>query len=305
MDDKHRTRDVLITSITPILWGSSYLVTTEMLPPDRPLLGGLLRALPAGLMLLLITRVFPSGVWWGRAIVLGLLNIGLFYPLLFLAAYRLPGGVAATLGAAQPLVVALLAWLILNQRPTAWHLVWGVVGVLGVGLLVLTSEARLDPLGLAAGLIGTSLMSVGVILMKKWPRPVGVFAFTGWQLVVGGLALIPLTLLVEGLPTSLDAKALAGYAYFAIAITLIGNTLFFRGIALLPIGPLSFLPLLTPLVAALLGWLALGQTFTLWQSAGFGLALAAITAAQLRSGAVPRREPSTDGSGIGDEVTPA
>ena len=41
---------LLTTAITPLLWGTTYLVTTELLPPHRPLLAALLRALPAGLM---------------------------------------------------------------------------------------------------------------------------------------------------------------------------------------------------------------------------------------------------------------
>jgi len=47
-------------------------------------------------LLLTLTRRLPRGSWWWRAAVLGLLNFGAFFPLLFFAAYRLPGGVAAT-----------------------------------------------------------------------------------------------------------------------------------------------------------------------------------------------------------------
>ncbi|GHD56604.1 hypothetical protein GCM10010317_043130 [Streptomyces mirabilis] len=67
------------------------------------------------------------GDWWWKAAVLGLLNIG-GMPLLFLAAERLPGGVAATLGAAQPLLVTGLAVAVLRDRPTAWRLTWAVLG---------------------------------------------------------------------------------------------------------------------------------------------------------------------------------
>lgn len=55
----------LTTVLAPAVWGSTYLVTTEFLPPDRPLLASLVRALPAGLILLLITRVLPRGCGGG------------------------------------------------------------------------------------------------------------------------------------------------------------------------------------------------------------------------------------------------
>ena len=65
--------------------------------------------------------------------------------MLFSTAERVPGGVAATLGALQPLLVALLADALLRHR-LGWLMVGcGVVGALGVGLLVLRGDAQLDP----------------------------------------------------------------------------------------------------------------------------------------------------------------
>src|SRR5262245_40876619 len=120
----------LVTALTPMVWGSTYLVTTQFLPPGRPLLDAVIRALPAGLLVLAATRTLPRGHWWWRAAVLGALNIGVFFALLFVAAYRLPGGVAATFGAVQPLLVAGLAFGLLGERPTRWRIGWGVAGVL-------------------------------------------------------------------------------------------------------------------------------------------------------------------------------
>ncbi|RQW97557.1 EamA family transporter, partial [Micromonospora globispora] len=112
-----RWTDIALTAAAPTAWGTTYLVTSELLPADRPLWSGVLRALPAGLLLLAVTRHRPHGAWWWRAAVLGALNIGAFFPLLFYAAYRLPGGTAAVLGAAQPLLVAALSVVALGERP--------------------------------------------------------------------------------------------------------------------------------------------------------------------------------------------
>ncbi|MEU8165042.1 EamA family transporter [Micromonospora sp. NPDC049004] len=274
-----------LASIAPVTWGTTYLVTTQWLPPDRPLLSGVLRALPAGLIALLIARRLPSGVWWWRTAALGTLNIGAFFVLLFVAAYRLPGGVAATLSAAQPLIVAGLAVVLLGERPSRWRLGWAVVGVAGIGLMVLRGRLGFDPLGLAAGFAGTAVMAAGTVLTKRWGRPpgVGVLAFTGWQLTAGGLLIAPLALAVEGLPPRLDAPALGGYAWLSLVGTGLAYTLWFTGVARLPVTAMSFLPLLSPVVAAALGWLVLGQSLTATQLLGFGLAMVSISAAQLDS----------------------
>ncbi|WP_179199164.1 EamA family transporter, partial [Streptomyces alboverticillatus] len=146
----NRLKVVSATALAPAVWGSTYLVTTEFLPPGRPLLAATVRALPAGLVLIALTRRLPQGDWWWRALVLGALNIGGFFALLFVAAYRLPGGVAATIGAIQPLLAAGLAALLLGERLTVRTAAAGVAGVAGIALLVLRADAHLDVTGVAA-----------------------------------------------------------------------------------------------------------------------------------------------------------
>ncbi|RKN39562.1 EamA family transporter [Streptomyces hoynatensis] len=276
------------------MWGTTYVVTTEFLPPGHPLFAGLLRALPAGLIALALTRTLPRGAWWGKAAALGVLNIGLCFPLLFLAAERLPGGVAATLAAAQPLIVALLAVAVLHERPSGWRLAWGLVGVLGVGLVVIGPEAAFDLAGVAAGLGSAASMALGVTLTKRWGRPPGASptAFAGWQLGAGGLFLVPVTFLAEGAPPAVDLDAVLGYLWLGLVGGLIAYVLWFRGITTLPVASVAVLVLLSPLVAAVLGAVVLGQTLGPVQLVGFALSLAAIVAGQLPAPARRRRTPA-------------
>ncbi|UYM04118.1 EamA family transporter [Solicola gregarius] len=275
---------VLITALTPSVWGTTYFVTTEYLPPDRPLLAALIRALPAGLLLVAITRTLPSGSWWWRSLVLGFLNIGAFFALLFVAAYRLPGGVAATVGAIQPLIVVGLSAAVLGQRLSLRSAMAGVAGVAGVSLLVLRSDARLDTLGVLAALAGAATMATGIVLSKRWTSPAPVLATTGWQLVAGGLVLLPVALVVEGPPpASLTAENILGYAYLTIIGSALAYALWFRGIRELPAIGVSFLSLLSPVVATALGWIALGQGLAPVQALGALIVLAALITAQIPS----------------------
>ncbi|WP_071606431.1 EamA family transporter [Luteipulveratus halotolerans] len=274
-------RRTALTAIAPVSWGTTYLVTTELLPPDRPLMSGVLRALPAGLIAIAIGRRLPRGSWWWRAAVLGLLNIGAFFALLFLAAYRLPGGVAATLGAVGPLATTGFAFALLGERPTRWRLVWAVAGLGGVAMMVLRPGAGFDLLGVVAGLAGPFAMSAGVVLTRRWGRPVGVVPFAGWQLTAGGLFLLPVAVLVEGAPPHVDLAAVGGYAWLSVVGALIAYSLWFRGIGELPVVAVSFLALLSPVVATALGWIVLGQGLTALQTVGFAVALLSILAAQL------------------------
>lgn len=272
-----------LTAIAPAVWGTTYIVTTELLPAGHPLFAALMRALPAGVLALLISRTLPRGNWWWKTAVLGTLNIGAFFPLLFLTAERLPGGVAATLGATQPILVAFLVVAILHERLSTWRASWGIVGVIGVGMVVLGPGAALDPVGVLAGLAGAVSMGLGVVLTKRWGRPEGVsaVALAGWQLTAGGLVLLVPTLLVEGVPARIDGPAAAGYLWLGLVGGLLAYTLWFAGIGRLPVTATALLGLLSPLVAAALGALLVDETLTPVQLAGFVLALAAMLAGQL------------------------
>ncbi|CAL9347930.1 hypothetical protein SUDANB96_00408 [Streptomyces sp. enrichment culture] len=285
-------RLTLLTALAPVSWGTFYVVTTELLPPGHPLFGGLLRALPAGLLLLAAGRTLPHGVWWGRAAVLGVLNIGLLFPLLTVAAERLPGGVAATLAAAQPLVVALLAVVVLGERLSVRRLAWGLAGTAGVGLVVLGPGAAFDALGVLAGLGGAASMALGVTLTKRWGRPAGAgpVALAGWQLAAGGLFLLPVAVLAEGAPPAVDAPAVLGYVWLGLVGGLLAFVLWFRGLTALPVTSVAVLVLLSPLVAAVLGVVLLGESFGPVRLAGFALALAAIVASRPPA---PSRTPFT------------
>ncbi|WP_329584423.1 DMT family transporter [Kitasatospora sp. NBC_01250] len=279
---RNRAGIILLTALAPSVWGTTYYVTTQFLPPNRPLLAAVLRALPAGLLLVAATRRLPKGSWWWRSLVLGALNIGAFFALLFVAAYRLPGGVAATIGALQPLLVAALSSGLLGERLSTRTVLTGLAGVAGVSLLVLRADAELDALGLLAAVGSAVVMATGVVLSKRWPSPAPL-ASTGWQLVAGGLLLVPLALLVEGPPPAeLTARNLLGYGYLTLVGAAFAYALWFRGIRALAPTQVTFLGLLSPLVATLVGWLALGQSLSPVQLLGALVILAALVLAQVR-----------------------
>ncbi|PRA83288.1 EamA family transporter [Microbacterium sp. MYb66] len=282
---------VLLTALAPIAWGTTYLVTTELLPPGHPLFAGLLRSLPAGLLAVIIGRRHPRGSWWGKSFALGALNIGAFFPLLFLAAERLPGGVAAAVAGAQPLIVLVLGALVLQERIRPITATAAVVGAGGVALVVLGPAAELDLWGVLAALGGVTATGVGMILTKRWGRPSGVgpVAYAGWQLSAGGLLLLPVTLLVEGVPSEVDLGAGLGYLWLGTVGGIVAYTLWFRGVQQLPVIAPGLLALLSPIVATTLGVLVAGERFSVVQATGLLLTLGALVVGQIFARPSPAR----------------
>lgn len=286
----------MLTALTPASWGTTYVVTTELLPNGRPLLAATVRALPVGLVLIARRRQLPQGAWWWRAAILGTLNIGAFFALLFVAAYRLPGGVAATVGAVQPMLAAGIALVVLGEPLRRRTIVAGGLGFVGVALLVLRTNAHVDLVGLVAAGLGTASMAVGVVLSKRWGSPTDLVTFTGWQLTAGGLLLLPLLLGVEGMTTTFSPANVVGFAWLTVIATGFAYVNWFRGIQRLEIATVTSLTLIAPVVAAALGWLVLDQSLGLVQCVGVLVVLGAVVA-QGRRPTVPRgplTAPETD-----------
>lgn len=275
-----RRTTLALTALAPAIWGTTYIITTEWLPAGFPLTVSLLRALPTGLLLLVIVRVLPQGIWWGRVLLLGAFNFAIFWFLLFEAAYRLPGGVAATVGAMQPLIVLLLARLWLGAPLRVVAILAALGGVIGVSLLVLRPGAAFDPVGIAAAFGSAASMAVGTVLTKRWQLPVSALTFTAWQLVAGGVLLLAPALILEpGLPEPITTN-LVGYAWLGLVGAALTYILWFRGIAAL--GPASVAPLgfLSPVTAVLLGWIVLEQDLSPQQIAGILIVLGSVWLSQ-------------------------
>lgn len=271
-----RGADIALTALAPAIWGSSYLVTTHFLPEGIPITIALLRALPAGLLLLVILRRLPPLRFVPKLLLLGGLNFTLFWACLFFAAYRLPGGVAATLGATQMLIILLLARVLLGTALRPLALLAGVLGVIGVGALVLSPTAQLDPLGILAALLGAFSMAMGSVLSRKWAPAASALTFTSWQLLAGGLLLLPLALWLDPPLPAFTLTNVLGMAYLGLIGGALTYFFFFRGIERL--GPATVAPLgfLSPVTAVLLGLTFAGESLSLLQWVGMALVLGSI-----------------------------
>ncbi len=278
------SRWAYVAILTPIIWATTYILTTQFLPPGRPWLASTVRSLPTGLALV-IGGPWPTRYWWPRIALLSLLYSSAFFPLLFLAAYRLPGGVASVINSLGPLIVVVASVPLLGARIRRLDLIASTVGVVGVAVLVLSDKARLDPVGIAAMTVAVIMMSIGNVLVKRWGRPPGMTSgnLTGWLFLVGGLTLLPATLIVEGLPAALSTTNLLGFAYLVVFGGIVSYGLWFWALARLPASSVTFLGLLNPVTAALIGWIWLGQSLSPAQLFGAGLVVLSVVLGQRRA----------------------
>ncbi|TDW21480.1 DMT family transporter [Kribbella kalugense] len=288
MEDTFRW--TLVTAIAPIAWGTNYFVTHEYLPTGYPLYGAVFRALPAGLLLLALARRLPRGIWWWRSLLLGVCNMGAFFALIYLASQLLPVSLASTIMSASPLTMALFAWALLAERPTVPVLAGAAAGIAGVCLLLGAGATAVDLRGVAASVAALTMSSCGYVLAKKWGRADGPIATTSWQLIAGGLVVIPFAVIFEGAPPHLDLPAIGGFVYVGVVATALAFTAWFTGLRHLSAATVGLIGLLNPVTGVLLGVLVSGEVLTVQQVLGLALVLGGITLSRPRRGS--RVEPA-------------
>ncbi|MEH3078219.1 MAG: DMT family transporter [Quadrisphaera sp.] len=296
-----------LTAVAPISWGTTYWVTGHVLPADEPLWGGVLRALPAGLVLLALPAHGRTGAgggrrlrgsWWWRAAVLGLLVNAAFFSLVYASATLLPSSVAATVAGVGPLLVIALAWALLAERPRAASVTSAVAGLVGVVLLVGSATSGLDPLGVVVALAGVASFSVGTVLSQRWSRAAAAGALppaprpltmTAWQLTLSGLLVAPVAALAEGAPPALDGAGLAGLAFLSLVATALAYAAWFTGLARLDASAVSVIGLLNPVAGVATGTLLAGEHLAALQWAGLLLVVGGVVLGQVGGGRARRR----------------
>ncbi|WP_072314640.1 EamA family transporter [Agrococcus sp. Marseille-P2731] len=273
-------RWILIGALAPLSWGSVYFVTLHWLPAEEPLTAAMLRSLPAGLLLLVLRRTLPSGSWWWKSVVLGLLNCSAFFVLVYVAAKLLPTSIAAMLMSLSPIAMMLIAWGLVSERPTARRLLGAAMGLLGVVLLMAASVGAIDGWGVGASVTGMAMYALGSVLGKRWSGEVDAVASSSWQLTAGGLLLLPFALALEGVPSGLPATAVLGYAYISVIATALAFVCWFSALRHLTAGQVGLLGLLNPVTGVLLG-VALGsEALSGWQWLGIAVVLAGVAVGQ-------------------------
>ena len=135
-------------------------------------------------------------------------------------------------------------------------------------------------MGVAAALVGATSMATGSTLVQRWGRPGNGMAFAGWQLTAGGLLLAPIALVGEGLPSNFTARNLCGYVYLATNGGALAYVIWFRGIAVIGAQRATFLSLLSPVLATIVG-VFLGDGLTARQFLGGAVVIASVTLVQL------------------------
>jgi drug/metabolite transporter (DMT)-like permease len=268
-----------------IIWGSTYLfiaITIETIPP---LVGVSTRFVAAGLIMAAIV-VHRGGSMHVTARELGsCVLIGCLLPganaVLFFAERRVPIGLASLLIASIPLLVVLLRlWGRERLQPRALA---GVgVGFIGVAVLLRPSGGATAG-GIALCMLSALMWSVGTVAAARLPMPRDAFTATAWEMLAGGLVLLPWGIADAG-GVSPSLSSVLAWVYLVTVGSVIGYTAYTWLLAHAPLSTVSTYAYVNPVVAIVLGVLFRHEHLTVQILVGAAIVVAAVAA-------VVRQEP--------------
>jgi inner membrane transporter RhtA len=215
------------------------------------------RLLVAGVILCLAVRPRLRGLTgraWVSAVALAAALV-VMNACFYISLTRIPLGVAVTVEALGPLALSV----IVSRRVSAW--VWALLALLGVALLSLTGVrvGHLDPIGLGFA-AGAGVSWAGYILATAqagadFPRLDGLAVATA----IGAVVTAPFAMLAVDPDAALRWQVLGLAVTVGVMSSVIPYSLELMSLRRLPPETFAILTCLSPVVAALAGWLILGQ----------------------------------------------
>lgn len=270
--------------LTTIIWSSTVVLVKLALPALGPLTIAALRYSLGGLLLLpFMKRPFHtlrnlSPGMWGQLLLLGLWSNAIGNGLLYVALRWLPATTISVLLNMVPSAVLLGALLWLKEIPTPLQVLGVVVGLLGGGVFFSSQRFAVHPLGLALIVVSLACFAAFILLSRKIIRQqlVDTLTLTALPLLLGGVVLLPISVVAEGLP-SFSPYAWSIVLFMAAVNSALAYMLYNHALKALSALELSTIINLAPVATALIAWPLLGELLDTIQIAGMLVAIAGVT----------------------------
>ena len=174
----------------------------------------------------------------------------------------------------MPLLVVLLR-LAGGERPPTLAIAGVLVGFAGVALLF-HPEGGATWWGIALTGLSALAWATGSYLSSRIPLPQDAFVATTFEMLMGGLLLLPFGLAQRPDPTEFATKSLVAFAYLVLVGSLIGFTAYVWLLHHVPLGTVSTYAYVNPVVAITLGVVFLDEHVTWRIALGAAIVLASV-----------------------------
>ncbi|MGB6242222.1 MAG: EamA family transporter [Castellaniella sp.] len=269
-------------------WGYNWVIMKSVLAYVGPFDFSALRTLFGALLLLAVLAVLrrPMRVQaWGRVILLGVLQTGVFSALIQIALLQGGAGKTSILVYTMPFWVIPMAWLAFGERVRG--LQWLALALAAAGLILILEPWTLHADVMSEGLaVLAGLCWAVAIIVAKWIKrdyPMEALPLTAWQMLFGALALCLAAWIVPEKPIDPAPYFYGALIYNIVIATALAWFLWLFALQHLSAGVASMSTLGVPVVGVLGGWLQLGEQPGALELTGMILIAVALAVIGLRS----------------------
>lgn len=263
--------NILVWLILCLIWGSTWIFIKIGLADLPPITFSAARFSLAVVILAPLIKLFGFRMpntrkEWGLVALTGFLQFSLNYSAVFWSEQYISSGLAALLQAMITVFGLVLAWFFLpNEKITKRKIAGVALGIVGVAVIFIDQlrvenwMAFLGCVGIVAGAYAAAQASILVKAKASGLHPASlVFS----QMICGLPAIIAYALITEGNPLAHNWSwtAIGCVAYLTIAGTIAAFWLYYWLLSRIESTKAMMISLVTPLLAVVIGAVALGET---------------------------------------------
>jgi len=282
-----------------LIWGSTWAAIKVGVNDVPPFVFAFARAVAVAAVLTIVAVALRQPFPRGRrtvaiAVIVGLINIGWSWAIIFWSEQFVPSGLVSVFGAAAPVWTAVLAhFMVKGDRLSALKILGLVLGLGGTVILIGAPDAAVG----TAGIVATALLAlmalswaIAAILQSRFLRtvaPIPAVALGTWASVV---LLAPLAVLQLPQGQRWTLASVLAFAYLVLFGTSFGMVVSLWLYRKLRPTTITLIQVLVPAEAILIGTLWLGEPVTIRMLAGAALVVAAVGLNARAGGGIPPAE---------------
>jgi drug/metabolite transporter (DMT)-like permease len=223
----HTSRFILAGILFSVLWASASVAGKFGLLSAEPLTLFTIRFLVAGILLLGFAVMTSRHRWpvrreWWQLIVFGAFNTTLYLGIFIVALNDVTAGITALALALNPLLISILSSMWLKRPISAREWISIGVGITGVTIACypLLRSGHATTMGMFLIALCMLMYSVGSVYFSSVAWQLSRSVINGWQVFLGGLMLLPFTLIFEGGGTTYDTRFWLSEAWLVIPVSI-------------------------------------------------------------------------------------
>lgn len=265
-----------------ILWASASVAGKFGLLSVEPLVLFNIRFLGAGILLLAYAflaekSTLPKQSEWKPLTIFGAFNTTLYLGIFVIALQYTSPGITTLAVALNPLFISVMTAVWMKRKVSNLEWLSVVIGLTGVFIasypLLINSEAK--PIGLFLLILSMASYSAGAVYYANIKWSLSRITINGWQVFIGGILLLPFTVLLHSQPNHFDSTFWFSLLWLIIPVSIGAVQLWLRLLKTDAVKASLWL-YLCPIFGFIYASLLFDEMITAYTIAGTGLVLAAL-----------------------------